>query len=175
MFCRSLTSFCHFSFGHCIVCPSSIYDFRLPLGIFKLFFCLFWELTRGSMEPVIIHLDSYSNLLILRNYWFSTWYAHTHKSILPCKVFFKPRMLSNFFSTIYIMCLHFFLLYDQGRNGIHTHCTALKFLIFCFLFPKGERYYQYTALQILIFCFYTARETIQIFQDELNTYCLFPL
>ena len=31
-------SFCAFSFGHCVVCPSSIYGFRLPLCIFKLFF-----------------------------------------------------------------------------------------------------------------------------------------
>ena len=33
MFCRSfffLASF--FSFGHCVVCPSSIYEFRLPLS-----------------------------------------------------------------------------------------------------------------------------------------------
>jgi hypothetical protein len=30
-------SFCTFSFGHCVVCPSSIYGFWLPLGIFKLF------------------------------------------------------------------------------------------------------------------------------------------
>ena len=30
-------SFCPFSFGHCVVCPSSIYGFGLPFGIFKLF------------------------------------------------------------------------------------------------------------------------------------------
>ena len=33
---RSL-SFCLFSFGHCVVCSSSIYGFCLPFGIFKLF------------------------------------------------------------------------------------------------------------------------------------------
>jgi hypothetical protein len=32
-------SFCTFSFGHCVVCSSSIYRFWLPpFGIFKLFF-----------------------------------------------------------------------------------------------------------------------------------------
>jgi hypothetical protein len=32
-------SFCTFSFGHCVVCSSSIYGFWLPpFGIFKLFF-----------------------------------------------------------------------------------------------------------------------------------------
>jgi len=31
MFCRSLFVFCTFSDGHCVVCPSSIYGFRLPL------------------------------------------------------------------------------------------------------------------------------------------------
>jgi hypothetical protein len=30
-------SFCHFSFGHCVFCSTSIYEFLLPIGIFKLF------------------------------------------------------------------------------------------------------------------------------------------
>jgi hypothetical protein len=30
-------SFCPFSFGHCIVCSSLIYDSDYPFGIFKLF------------------------------------------------------------------------------------------------------------------------------------------
>ena len=30
-------SFCTFSFGHCVVCSSSLYGFWLPLWIFKLF------------------------------------------------------------------------------------------------------------------------------------------
>jgi hypothetical protein len=30
-------SFCTFSFGHCVVCSSSIYDSDCPFGIFKLF------------------------------------------------------------------------------------------------------------------------------------------
>ena len=30
-------SFCTFSFGHCVVCSSSIYGFSLPFGVFKLF------------------------------------------------------------------------------------------------------------------------------------------
>ena len=38
MFCRSLFILLSFSFGHCVVCPSSIYGFWLPFGIFKLFF-----------------------------------------------------------------------------------------------------------------------------------------
>ena len=28
-------SFCHFSFGHCVICPSSIYGFWLPLWYLK--------------------------------------------------------------------------------------------------------------------------------------------
>ena len=30
-------SFCTFSFGHCVVCSSTIYDSDYPFGIFKLF------------------------------------------------------------------------------------------------------------------------------------------
>jgi hypothetical protein len=37
IFCRSLLSFCRFSFGHCIVCPSLIYGFWLSIDISKLF------------------------------------------------------------------------------------------------------------------------------------------
>ena len=33
-------SFCPFSFGHCVVCSSSIYDSDYPFGIFKLFLLL---------------------------------------------------------------------------------------------------------------------------------------
>jgi len=29
--------FCTFSFGHCVICPSSIYGFDYRFGIFKLF------------------------------------------------------------------------------------------------------------------------------------------
>ena len=29
--------YCHFSFGHCVICSSSICGFWLPFGIFKLF------------------------------------------------------------------------------------------------------------------------------------------
>ena len=41
MFCRSLPA--PFSFGHCVVCPSSIYEYWLPpFDIFKLvLFCTF--------------------------------------------------------------------------------------------------------------------------------------
>ena len=43
-------SFCSFSFGHCVVCPSSIYGFWLPLWyiqtlfLMKLFTWVFWAL-----------------------------------------------------------------------------------------------------------------------------------
>jgi hypothetical protein len=35
--CRSLFVCCPFSFGHCFVCPSYIYDVWLPLSYFKTF------------------------------------------------------------------------------------------------------------------------------------------
>ena len=59
MFGRSL-SFCFLSFGHCIFCPSSIYDFWLPpFSIFKHF------------------LIAYQFLYFAKAYFFS----HIHKSI----------------------------------------------------------------------------------------------
>jgi hypothetical protein len=41
-------SFCPFSFGRCVVCPSSNYGFWLPVGIFKLFLYLDGILTSLS-------------------------------------------------------------------------------------------------------------------------------
>ena len=41
-FVDSCLSFCPFSLGNCVVCPSFIYGFWLHLGIFKLFFLLFF-------------------------------------------------------------------------------------------------------------------------------------
>ena len=46
-------SFCHFSFDHCIVCPS-IYGFYLPLRYFQS--CLNWK----EHNPVEVHLEVHS-------------------------------------------------------------------------------------------------------------------
>ena len=40
MFVDLCLIFCTFSFGHCVVCPSSIMDSDYPFGIFKLFFAI---------------------------------------------------------------------------------------------------------------------------------------
>jgi len=41
-------SFCSFSFDHCVVCPSSIYEFCLPL----------WYL-QTLLGPLLIHRSAY--------------------------------------------------------------------------------------------------------------------
>jgi len=48
-------SFCTFSFGHCVICPS-IYGFGLPFGIFKL--CLNTEISfcRYLRNPLVFIL-----------------------------------------------------------------------------------------------------------------------
>ena len=43
VFCRSLFVLLSFSFGHCIVCPSSIYGFLLPLLYFQTLFVVHWK------------------------------------------------------------------------------------------------------------------------------------
>jgi hypothetical protein len=58
-------SFCTFSFGHCVVCSSSIYGFWLPpFGIFKLFlsFCPF-----SFGHCVVCTFSRYSQLKSLTN------------------------------------------------------------------------------------------------------------
>ena len=54
MFCRSLFVLCTFSFGHCVICSSSIYGFWLPL----------WLSSNSSSHPVfggvrVAHLFSF--------------------------------------------------------------------------------------------------------------------
>ena len=43
VFCRSLFVLLSFSFGHCIVCPSSIYGFLLSLLYFQTLFVVHWK------------------------------------------------------------------------------------------------------------------------------------
>ena len=56
-------SFCTFSFAHCVVCPSSIYGFWLPLWYLRTLFkcskvyCLQNNLTETSTTPFIIILQ----------------------------------------------------------------------------------------------------------------------
>jgi hypothetical protein len=57
MFCRSLFVLCTFSFGHCVICSSSIYGFWLPL----------WLSSNSSSHPVfggvrVAHLFSFPAL-----------------------------------------------------------------------------------------------------------------
>jgi hypothetical protein len=57
MFCRSLFVLCTFSFGHCVICSSSIYGFWLPL----------WLASNSSSHPVfggvrVAHLFSFPAL-----------------------------------------------------------------------------------------------------------------
>jgi hypothetical protein len=50
-------SFCTFSFGHCVVCSSSIYGFWLPpFGIFILFI-RFWLPPFGIFKPFILQIQ----------------------------------------------------------------------------------------------------------------------
>ena len=55
-------SFCSFSFGHCVVCSSSIYGFWLPpFGIFKLFLsCI--------LENIIVVILSAEMILFTQRY-----------------------------------------------------------------------------------------------------------
>ena len=52
-------SFCHFSFGHCVVCPSSIYGFWLPLWYLQTLLVLL------SFSSSPLHCLSFDLLLLL--------------------------------------------------------------------------------------------------------------
>jgi hypothetical protein len=48
-------SVCTLSFGHCVVCSSSIYDSDYPFGIFKLFFLFTWRKVHISLPKDTTH------------------------------------------------------------------------------------------------------------------------
>jgi hypothetical protein len=103
-------SFCTFSFGHCVVCSSSIYGFCLPLWYLQplriLFFKNIWEImclgrvssscsTSGNVHRVRYHIN------IGRHSWSTerrlglTWF-HTNMSYawsLCCLFFFDIQIL----------------------------------------------------------------------------------
>jgi hypothetical protein len=71
-------SFCYFSIGHCVVCPSLNYVFWLVIGIFKLSFYFWWEnnwyfLTLTHLHQIITSI-LYGTIImyvkkLLRTFW----------------------------------------------------------------------------------------------------------
>ena len=55
-------SFCTFSFCHCVVCSSSIYDSDCPFGIFKLFLRICWIVPKKYLlfldQTILLHFRS---------------------------------------------------------------------------------------------------------------------
>ena len=78
-------SFCTFSFGHCVVCSSSIYGFWLhPFGIFKLFFYLLLLYIIWTQSNVIFYIYNhmYHNNIRCTRYIISTVLPQTSSSVL---------------------------------------------------------------------------------------------
>jgi len=65
--------FCHFSFGHCVVCSSSINGFWLPFDIFKLFLAYTptcWYLLGFFLFFVFLLFFVFFNQIQFRPQWF---------------------------------------------------------------------------------------------------------
>jgi hypothetical protein len=63
MFCRSFLSVCLFYFGHCVVCPSSIYGFWLPLWYFQ-FYDKHLHIVNQSINHICIFINWKSCILL---------------------------------------------------------------------------------------------------------------
>ena len=56
MICRSFVVILSFFFGHCVVCPSTIYEFRLPL-------CYLQSFRTPILKPELVSICVFSSKL----------------------------------------------------------------------------------------------------------------
>ena len=89
-------SLCIFSFGHCVVCSSTIYGFCLPFGVFKL--CIIIVIARLRVVESD-NLDEYKCLLLLNLFAASynkTRSGNVYLMTILCK--------SQLFNTFILLC-----------------------------------------------------------------------
>ena len=67
--------FCTFSFGHCVVCSSSIYRFWLPL----------WYLQTLHIDDVYTNTISIDNLHLITSQW-TSYYSYYGYNLMCCNV-----------------------------------------------------------------------------------------
>ena len=107
---------CPFYFGHCVVCPSSIYGFWLPLWYLQTFLVLFILAIVLSVLPSMasdyLCLQTFLVLFILAIYgfWLPLWHLQTFLVIfiLANVLSILPSMASDYLFDIFKLCLSFF-------------------------------------------------------------------
>ena len=75
MLCRSLFVFYPYYFGHCVVCPSLIYGFWLPLWYLYGFWLPLWYLY-GFWLPLWYLYGFWLPLWYLYGFWLPLWYLY---------------------------------------------------------------------------------------------------
>ena len=95
------------SFVHCFVCPSLIYAFLLPLGIFCPLFCLSFI----DLRLLIIHWYLLSIILFVLH-WFTPSY---YPSVSFVHYFVCPSLIYAFLLSLGIFCPLFFLSFIDSR------------------------------------------------------------
>ena len=127
MFCRCCLSFCTFSFGHCVVCSSSIYRFWLPpFSIFKLFFyietaikILWWSCDVYLIYNIVVLASTYKTFSlfninsIIHN---MTTFVSRRLNILCIKVKIRTQCFCNYAAHL-ILC--------EGWYFAHTWKTLI--------------------------------------------------
>ena len=98
-------SFCLFSFGHCIVCPSTIYGFWLPLWYLQTFLTLYicFHLSL-SLSPIVFYSSFFFLCLLPCLFWIISWlytlfylhhyYYYFHHSMFSLRLL-RRRSLSR--------------------------------------------------------------------------------
>ena len=136
-------SFCHVSFGHCVVCPSSIYCFCLPL----------WYL-----QTLLVLLSFFSSPLCCLSF-FDLQLLFTplvsSNSSCPFVIFLLAIVLSvllRFTASVYPFGI--FKLFLSFCPFSFGHCVVCPSSIYCFCLPL---WYHQTLLVLLSFFFWPLR------------------
>jgi hypothetical protein len=110
-------SFCPFSFGHCVVCSSSIYGLWLPLWYLQTFLahvmCLLQLLLYHLLYFILVYFCSECFLHIpllnaVNLYGFIKWWMRQTKRTFICM-----NNLADIIYTVYLYLLHKFFQYQE--------------------------------------------------------------
>ena len=121
------------SFIHCFVCPSLIYAFLLPIGIFCPLFCLSFIDLRLLITPCYL-----LSIVLSVLHWFTPSY---YPLVSFVHLFICPSLMYAFLLPLGILCPLFFcpsLIYAFLLPLVFLiHCLVCPSLIYAFLLPLG--------------------------------------
>ena len=120
--------FCPFSFGHCVVRRSSIYDSDYPFGIFTLFlkeevsFYVLWRIRIIDRHIYQLFSLIYSNTI--------TWISPPYFCACPIPGSGFPKPYVVIFMLLYCLRYEIVVRFVSTGRFVDHHCVCFLFIIF---------------------------------------------